>query len=673
MTDRVFQLGSSRSQHNSAEDVKDFEIKDDEFYSEMWFGDYPDFPARVLKTGELLKDALDKNKETLLGKKVITQLDGQLPFLPKILSIAKALPLQIHPNKDLAAKLHAKDPDNFTDPNHKPEIAVALSKFEVFAGFKPLSEISPLFQLPALRPFVPPNTTQWTDQTLREVTRALLKADDATVKRVSESLLSTSKSDLGNAAYILDLLPRLQKQYGSEDPGSLVALTCMNFMVLGPGDALYIPADGIHAYLSGDIVECMARSNNVLNSGFCPPADRNNIDLFTDTLTFEAHSKGDMVLKSEKADRSKTGKTRVYRPPMSEFDMLRAELEAGEEDEIEAGDGPGVLIVTRGSGKMEADGKDFELSEGAIYFVAPGVKVNIITTPDAASTSLNPPSSPSTGPSRPHKLLTPRPYAVRAIPGKGYGAVATRRIKKGKVILVDPASVLAMVEYPADVSREEVRGLLREGRRRLGDPTRVEGLAKRGGRETEGMEEVMLTNSFGVEVGGGEYMALLRIWRPNAFIHFSQTTLAMSVWSARDIEPGEEITITSSTCSLCTGSHDQLNASDANHEEIRSLQDKVVELAQAGKYHKAVKAAERMFSLIEEEGMTEHMGGMYEIPARLYYHIGNYDKALEYTLKVRDEIDGFGLPGKLGEEKMKMLDGVVEQIRQKMGGGKAMN
>lgn len=392
MTDRVFQLSGSCNNYPWGKQgkqslaaqlckktVKDFKLKDDEFYSEMWFGDYPDFPARVLKTGELLKDALDKNKETLLGNKVISQLDGQLPFLPKILSIAKALPLQIHPNKDLAAKLHAKDPDNFTDPNHKPEIAVALSKFEVFAGFKPLSEISPLFQLPALRSFVPPNTTQWTDQTLREVTRTLLKADDATVRRVSDSLLSTSKSDLGNAAYILDLLPRLQKQYGAEDPGSLVALTCMNFMVLGPGDALYIPADGIHAYLSGDIVECMARSNNVLNSGFCPPADRNNIDLFTDTLTFEAHSKGDMVLKSEKAERSKTGKTSVYRPPMSEFDMLRAELGAGEDDEIEAGDGPGVLIVTRGSGRMEADGKEFELGEGAIYFVAPGVKVKWVT------------------------------------------------------------------------------------------------------------------------------------------------------------------------------------------------------------------------------------------------------------------------------------------------------
>lgn len=392
MTDRVFQLSGScnnypwgkQGQQSLAaqlckKTVKNLEIKDDEFYSEMWFGDYPDFPARVVKTGELLKDVLDKNKERLLGKKVIEELGGQLPFLPKILSIAKALPLQIHPNKELAAKLHAKDPENFTDPNHKPEIAVALSKFEVFAGFKPIFEIEPLFKLSALQSFVPANITQWTDQTLRDVTRNILKADDTTIKQTQQRLLSTPKSDLGSAAYILDLLPRLKNQYGPADPGSLVALTCMNFMTLQPGDALYIPADGIHAYLSGDIVECMARSNNVLNSGFCPPAERNSIDLFSDTLTFKAHSKADVVLPSTETGKSKAGRTRVYRPPMSEFDMLRVELGEAEGDEIEGSEGPGVLIVTRGSGRMEADGESFELGEGAIHFVAPGVKVRWVT------------------------------------------------------------------------------------------------------------------------------------------------------------------------------------------------------------------------------------------------------------------------------------------------------
>ncbi|KAL2260221.1 hypothetical protein VTK26DRAFT_5859 [Humicola hyalothermophila] len=332
MAQRVFQLCGTcnnypwgKKGHNSLaaklckNTDKAFQIKDDEAYSEMWFGDYPDFPARLVETGELLKDVLDKDKETLLGKEVIDRLGGQLPFLPKILSIAKALPLQIHPNKALAAKLHAKDPKNFTDPNHKPEIAVALSRFELFAGFKPLPEIEPLFTgLPCLRPFVPSSaSSDWTEATLRSVVRALLKAPELTVRSVSDALLAAPQSAFGPASspHIPDLLPRLRAQYGPDDPGALVALLCMNYMVLAPGEALYIPADGIHAYLAGDIVECMARSNNVLNAGFCPPADRNSADLFADAMTFAAHSRRDMLLPAAEYER-------LIRSPVSISSLL---------------------------------------------------------------------------------------------------------------------------------------------------------------------------------------------------------------------------------------------------------------------------------------------------------------------------------------------------------------
>ncbi|KAF6808189.1 mannose-6-phosphate class I protein [Colletotrichum sojae] len=352
-----------------------FKINDDEAYSEMWFGDYPDFPARVLETGEPLRDVLQKNKEKLLGKKVIKELEGQLPYLPKILSISKALPLQIHPNKSLASKLHEQDPENFTDPNHKPEIAVALGKFEVFAGFKPLDHISPIFNIPALRDFIPDGTRTWTDETLREVTRRILLADEAAVEKAAKALGDTPREELGGNAYVLQLLPRLQGQYGKGDPGTLVALLCMNFLVLEAGEALYIPADGIHAYLSGDIVECMARSNNVLNTGFCPPGDRNNVELFSKTLTFKAHSKKDVSLPAEKSPRGARGRTVVYRPPLSEFDMLRTELdEKNTEEAIKAGEGPAVAIVTGGEGVLEADGNQFDVKAGHIYFVAPDVE-----------------------------------------------------------------------------------------------------------------------------------------------------------------------------------------------------------------------------------------------------------------------------------------------------------
>ena len=96
------------------------------------------------------------------------------------------------------------------------------------------------------------------------------------------------------------------------------------------------------------------------------------------------------------------------------------------------------------------------------------------------------------------------------------------------------------------------------------------------------------------------------------------------------------------------------------------LQDKVVDLAQGGRLNKAVEAAERMFSLIEEEGMTEQMGGMYEIPARLYYKLGNFEKSLEYTSKARHEIDGYGPAGEKGEKKIRMLEEAMRQMRDKI-------
>ena len=105
----------------------------------------------------------------------MTKFGGVLPFLPKILSIAKALPLQIHPNKDLAAQLHAKNPDQFTDDNHKPEISIALGKFEVFIGWKATEDIQALFD---------------SSRSATEVTRAVLnwgsrKSSHSAVRRSS--------------------------------------------------------------------------------------------------------------------------------------------------------------------------------------------------------------------------------------------------------------------------------------------------------------------------------------------------------------------------------------------------------------------------------------------------------------------------------------------------------
>jgi mannose-6-phosphate isomerase len=148
----------------------------------------------------------------------------------------------------------------------------------------------------------------------------------------------------------------------------------MNYMKMDAGDSIYIPADGIHAYLSGNIIECMARSNNVLNSGFCPRADRDNIDTFVETLTFNPHAVEEAILRPRPFERAKNGKTKLYAPPMSEFDMLATELKGGESEVVEKINGPSIMIVTKGKGKMKAGGDQYDLSEGYIFFIGAGME-----------------------------------------------------------------------------------------------------------------------------------------------------------------------------------------------------------------------------------------------------------------------------------------------------------
>jgi mannose-6-phosphate isomerase len=138
---------------------------------------------------------------------------------------------------------------------------------------------------------------------------------------------------------------------------------------------------GIHAYLSGDIVECMARSDNVLNTGFCPRADRDSIDTFVATLTFSPASADEAILKPKPSPKGKQGHTQVLAPPMSEFNMLVTNLGAGEKEVVSPLGGPGVMLVTGGKGKITAEGKEREVKEGWVFFV--GVDTELEFAADA--------------------------------------------------------------------------------------------------------------------------------------------------------------------------------------------------------------------------------------------------------------------------------------------------
>jgi len=116
------------------------QISEDENYAELWMGTHPNGPSYVKSTLKPLSQFIEESSP-VLGAKILENFGPKLPFLLKVLSVGKALSIQAHPNKQLAKELHANRPDLYKDDNHKPEMAIALTEFEMLCGFRRISEI----------------------------------------------------------------------------------------------------------------------------------------------------------------------------------------------------------------------------------------------------------------------------------------------------------------------------------------------------------------------------------------------------------------------------------------------------------------------------------------------------------------------------------------------------
>ena len=127
------------------ENTKSIKInKNTNNFAEFWMGAHPKSPSFIInEKKELisLEFAINENPNHFLGAKLIKKKIFNLPFLFKILDIAKPLSIQAHPDSNLAIKLHKIDPKNYPDPFHKPEIAICLKNFRALLGFKPIDEI----------------------------------------------------------------------------------------------------------------------------------------------------------------------------------------------------------------------------------------------------------------------------------------------------------------------------------------------------------------------------------------------------------------------------------------------------------------------------------------------------------------------------------------------------
>ncbi|ORY87707.1 mannose-6-phosphate isomerase [Protomyces lactucae-debilis] len=366
-------------------------IDDKKPYAELWMGTHSSGPSKVLPEGVLLSEVLEGN-EMLCGKEVADTYEGKLPFLFKVLSIEKALSIQAHPTKELAKKLHAEDPKNYKDDNHKPEMAIAITPFEGFCGFRPVEQIVTfLRQVPAFTQLIGQESA---DAFEREVQGKETSKDKADVesnrkalKELFTKLMNTSEQDLKSACdalTIASLIVRLNDQFPRD-----IGLFCtffLNYVTLQPGESIFLRALDAHAYISGDIMECMAASDNVIRAGFTPKFK--DVKNLTEMLTYAYAAPQDQLMKPVKwegaASTSEDNgcKSLLYDPPIEEFSVVQTEVPGGKQEVHKGVQGPSILIATSGDGKLTVGNKTLEFVQGQVFFVGATAELTISADKD---------------------------------------------------------------------------------------------------------------------------------------------------------------------------------------------------------------------------------------------------------------------------------------------------
>jgi mannose-6-phosphate isomerase len=346
--------------------------------AELWLGAHPGAPTPVADPSTVgghadLERWLAADPAALGGR-------ASLPFLLKVLAAAHPLSLQAHPDLGRAAAGFADENArgvpidaphrNYKDALHKPELIVALRDgFEALCGFRELAATDAL--LGELVDSAPDPAAAARINMLRGMVAAPDGLRD-TVRILLEQLpgglldaLVVSAAAPGSGAFDAEraLVGRLAEEYPG-DPGVAVALL-LNLVTLDAGEALYLPAGNIHAYLRGIGVELMAASDNVLRGGLTPK----HVDVpeLLEVLEFEPRP----VPWLTPTDLG--GGLSLFVPDVPDFELLRVDLTdepAGQESWFRL-PGPGIAIVTDGSVKIDGATSSIELGRGAYAFITP--------------------------------------------------------------------------------------------------------------------------------------------------------------------------------------------------------------------------------------------------------------------------------------------------------------
>lgn len=364
--------------------------------AELWFGAHPADPAhiRTNQGTQSLLDWVSADPEHELGS-AAPEFGGKLPFLLKILAAEEPLSLQAHPSlaqaragfeRENRAQISLDSPlRNYRDENHKPELVVALERFEALAGFREPErtvELLRALDVPSLRSYADLLAAQPDSDGLRTLFTTWITLPHNVLATVLPEVLDRCVHYLSGGPHAKGGGPGGQgggknkrtREFTAEartvlelaeaypgDAGVLAALL-LNRVTLQPGQALFLAAGNLHAYLHGVAVEIMANSDNVLRGGLTPK----HVDVpeLLRVLDFEPIELP-VVLPEPGGD----GSVR-YRTPAPEFALRRFDLTAGSAQVPLTAAGPGIVLCTAGSVALSRDSTELVIERGAAAWIS---------------------------------------------------------------------------------------------------------------------------------------------------------------------------------------------------------------------------------------------------------------------------------------------------------------
>ena len=212
-------------------------------HAELWFGAHPNGPSPVLA-----------------GPAVGAE---QAPLLVKLLAAAAPLSIQVHPGADAIASLLAspETADLLSDEGVKSEVLIAVEPFAVLAGLRAADDAARVLAA-GLAPEHPAVAALLADDRLEAIRQVFASAATGAVRVDAGAMLEVLPAEQR------DVMNRVVEVY-ADDPGLPVAFM-LQPRVLQPGQAMFVEAGCLHAYVDGFGVEVMTASDNVLRLGLTP-------------------------------------------------------------------------------------------------------------------------------------------------------------------------------------------------------------------------------------------------------------------------------------------------------------------------------------------------------------------------------------------------------------------